>query len=183
MRIVVSGVPGIGKTTILGKVSAPEFSAVNFGDVMSELSGMDRDEMRKLPVSRYKSLQEEAAEKIGKMKNVLIDTHISVAKPEGYYPGLPLNVLEKLKPDAIVLLEKDPLKIAEQASKDSTRKRETNPKKIDEHQKHNRMLAAAYSAISCCLLKIIQIPSEESYPFEASDIAARELSEFLRMVK
>lgn len=184
MRVVVSGVPGVGKTTILDRVfRLHDIGHVNFGDIMQSLCKRDRDEMRRLPRNEYIELQQRAAERIARMENVIIDTHISVARPEGYYPGLPMSVLEKLKPRAIILIEKDPVAIAEQASKDKTRKRETNPKKIKAHQEYNRWLASAYSAIAGCSVKIIQVPSEESYPFEGADIAAREIANVLKVLQ
>jgi adenylate kinase len=153
MKAIIVGIPGTGKTSVAKGLEPHGWKTVTFGTVMFDIAkgkyGLaDRDEMRsRIPVEEYKKLQEDAAKKIGGMEGkILVDTHCSILKPEGYYPGLPANILERLKPDAIVVVEARAEDIEKRRKKDEgERTREGN---AGEHQEINRYLAAAYSAIS-----------------------------------
>ena len=100
-RIVITGVPGVGKTTVvngalekLGKEGI-EYQAINFGTFMFEVASnqkivADRDGMRKLPGPVQKDIQRKAAQAIAKVEgNVIIDTHCTVKTPKGFLAGLP----------------------------------------------------------------------------------------------
>ena len=47
-----------------------------------------------------------AAKRIAEMKDniVIIDTHIFINTIEGYYPGLPMRLLDIIKPTHIVMV-------------------------------------------------------------------------------
>jgi adenylate kinase len=169
--VVVTGVPGSGKSTVISgalrelKQLGIDYSLLNFGDVMLEImrekDGVtNRDDMRKIPVGRYREVQREAAMQIARaaaQKPVLLDTHCLIKKPEGYYPGLPRWVLDELKPDSIVLVEASPREIAGRRMRDATRQRDEDLEEIiDEHQQMNRAAAMAYSAFSGASVSVIQ---------------------------
>ena len=87
LRVVVVGIPGVGKTTVVdGVVSGfPGTKLVTFGTLMFEAAkalrwAKDRDEMRKMTVERQKRLQKAAATKIARMKGsaTLVDTHLVI---------------------------------------------------------------------------------------------------------
>ena len=94
------GIPGVGKSTLLAKVVEIlrgrniKVSVNSFGTIMLETAKengiQDRDQMRKLPVSKQQSLQRTAAEKISQLGDdvVIVDTHAFISSPEGYYPCL-----------------------------------------------------------------------------------------------
>ena len=109
--IVVTGIPGVGKTTVMQKAAeGRDIQFVTFGTIMIDIAkedGLvkDRDEMRRLTLDQQKQLQIKTAEKVGKMKNVIVDTHCTVKTPKGYMPGLPEWVLHKLNPTVIVIVE------------------------------------------------------------------------------
>ena len=134
---------------------------VTFGTVMIEIAQKmrlvkDRDEMRKLTVEQQKMLQIKTAEKVGKMKNVIVDTHCTVKTPRGYMPGLPEWVLKKLKPTAIVVVEADPQEIFNRRSQDATRNRDPDTvEQIAEHQMMNRAAAMAYATLTGATVKIV----------------------------
>ena len=71
--IVVAGVPGVGKTSVLdGVAKKTGINVVIFGTVMYEIAKErslveHRDEIRKLPSEVQRELQEEAAERIRKI--------------------------------------------------------------------------------------------------------------------
>ena len=91
--VVVTGVPGVGKSTVMGAAEEYGYKIVNFGTTMFEEAQKegvsDRDDMRKLAVEEQQRLQKQAGEKISKMGNVVVDTHASILTPAGYMPGLP----------------------------------------------------------------------------------------------
>lgn len=135
-RIIIVGIPGVGKTSLVSKVVELLRSkkiSVNvsiFGTVMFEeaqKNGIkDRDDLRKLSVPEQKKLQSMAAKKIASMTDdiVIVDTHAFIATKEGYYPGLPHNVLEILTPDSFIMISARPEEIYNRRMKDTTRNRD-----------------------------------------------------------
>ena len=160
--IVVTGIPGVGKTTVMKKAAeGMDINFVTFGTIMIELAQemklvKDRDEMRKLTLEQQKKLQIKTAEKIAKMKNVIVDTHCTVKTPKGYMPGLPEWVAKKINPTTIVLVEADPVEIYNRRAGDKTRNRDPDTKEqINEHQMMNRAAAMAYAALTGATVKIV----------------------------
>jgi len=167
MKVVLTGVPGTGKTTVLNKAMEIEnlkgkYRVVNYGDVMFEEAKrrnlvQDRDEMRKLNPEIQKEIQKNAAKIIGKMENVIVDTHASISTPKGYLPGLPEWVLKEIMPNVIVLVESEPKEISMRRAKDVSRVRDAEDiERIDEHQQMNRAVAMAYAAITGATVAIIK---------------------------
>jgi adenylate kinase len=160
--IVVTGIPGVGKTTVMQKAAeGMDIQFVTFGTIMIDIAKelklvKDRDEMRKLTLDQQKQLQIKTAEKVGIMKNVILDTHCTIQTPKGYMPGLPEWVLRKLNPTAIIIVEADPQEIFSRRTKDTTRNRDTDSvEKIAEHQMMNRAAAMAYAALTGATVKIV----------------------------
>ncbi len=160
--IVITGIPGVGKTTVMQKAAeGMDIKFVTFGTVMIDIAKemklvKDRDEMRKLTLEQQKKLQIKTAEKVAKMKNVILDTHCTVKTPKGYMPGLPEWVVKKLNPTAIVLVEADPKEIYNRRAKDTTRNRDPDTvEQIAEHQQINRAAAMAYAALTGSTVKIV----------------------------
>ncbi|MCD6108546.1 MAG: adenylate kinase [Thermoplasmata archaeon] len=160
--IVVTGIPGVGKTTVMQKAAeGMNIKFVTFGSVMIDIAkelgwAKDRDEMRKLPLEKQKELQIRTAERVAEMKNVIVDTHCTVKTPQGYMPGLPEWVIKRLKPKTIVIVEADPEEIYMRRQKDKTRKRDSDTiDEINEHQQINRAIAMAYAALSGATVKIV----------------------------
>ncbi|MDI6718105.1 MAG: adenylate kinase [Methanomicrobiales archaeon] len=167
-RIVITGVPGVGKTTVInGALQELEkegitYQSINFGSFMFEVAsseGManDRDEMRKLDRTLQKQLQQLAAKKIAEIDgNVIVDTHSSVKTPKGYLAGLPEWVLRELQPDILVLVETDEDQILKRRLNDPTRSRDMEGyREIAEHQRFNRSIAAAYAMLTGCTVKVV----------------------------
>jgi adenylate kinase len=135
-KIIIVGIAGVGKTTVVSKVvellkSKKISSSVSiFGTVMfdeAKKNGIkSRDELRKLSVPEQKRLQSMAAQKIASLSEdvVIIDTHAFIATKEGFYPGLPHNVLEILKPDIFIMITARPEEIYNRRMKDTTRDRD-----------------------------------------------------------
>ena len=168
-RIVITGVPGVGKTTVvngalerLGKERIT-YQSINFGTFMFEVASnakhvSDRDGMRKLPGAVQKDIQREAALAIAKIEgNVIIDTHCTVKTPKGFLAGLPEWVLRELMPDMVILVETDEDQILSRRLSDTTRIRDTDTsREIALHQEYNRAMAAAYGMVTGCTVKIVK---------------------------
>jgi len=161
MRIIVTGVPGVGKSTCMKAASkAKDLKMINFGDFMFEVAhdmGIDdRDLLRKQPLERQKELQRRAAVKIGGMDEIIIDTHCLIKTDMGYFPGLPSWVVQRLEPVTIFLIEADPAQIIARRHKDGSRFRDRDTEEgIAQHQDLNRMAAVAYAALCTASIKII----------------------------
>ena len=133
LRAVVVGIPGVGKTTVVDKLVSGYRGAklANFGTLMLE-TGIatkvvkHRDELRKLPVEKQRKLQKAAASKIARMKEklVVVDTHLFIRTPEGFWPGLPFDVVRAMKPTHLILVEATPEEIAARRASDTTRYRD-----------------------------------------------------------
>src|SRR5512136_1322822 len=167
-KVIITGVPGVGKTTVVNealkkiKEEGVEYKSINFGTFMFEVAKkdnivQDRDQMRTLDRAVQKTLQQRAGQAISKVSgNVLIDTHASVKTPKGYLAGLPEWVLREIMPDIIVLVETDDDQILMRRLTDETRARDKEgSRSIAEHQQFNRSIAAAYSMMTGCTIKII----------------------------
>ena len=135
-KVVVVGIPGVGKTTVVSKV-VEKLNALNksvsvhsFGTVMFEEAKEDglkvRDDLRKLTVEEQKNLQKKAAEKIAEHQEniVIIDTHAFISTKEGYYPGLPHYVIQILKPTHFIAVSAKPDEIYNRRTNDDTRDRD-----------------------------------------------------------
>ena len=160
--IIVTGIPGVGKTTVMKKAAkGMDIQFVTFGTVMIDIAkemglAKDRDEMRELSLEQQKQLQIKTAEKVAQMKNVIVDTHCTIKTPRGYMPGLPEWVIKKLNPTALVVVEADSEEIYNRRAKDATRNRDPDSEEeIAEHQQINRAIAMAYAALTGATVKIV----------------------------
>lgn len=135
-RIIIVGIPGVGKTTVVSKVvellkeKSIKVSVSIFGTVMfdeAKKKGVqNRDDLRKLSVKEQKELQSMAARTISSIADdvVIVDTHAFISTKEGFYPGLPHNVLEILNPDSFIMITARPEEIYNRRMTDTTRTRD-----------------------------------------------------------
>lgn len=133
---IVVGIPGVGKTTVITKTkdillqSGYNTTVVVFGSVMlSEAKKMgigDRDQIRKLSLAGQQNLQNLAADYICSVKEdlVIVDTHLFIRTPSGFFPGIPQNVIQKLKPRNLILITATPEEILARRAKDESRNRD-----------------------------------------------------------
>ena len=133
LRVVVVGIPGVGKTTVVEKAAeSTGAKVVTFGTVMFEQARKlrwfkDRDDMRKMPVDKQRRLQTLAAKRISLASEpiLFIDTHLFIRTPEGFWPGLPFDVVSAMKPTHLALVEATPEEIRDRRASDSTRVRDS----------------------------------------------------------
>jgi len=135
-KIVIVGIPGVGKTTVVTKVfdilnsKNKSVSVVSFGNLMFEEAlkyGIkDRDDLRKLSISQQQDLQKKAAERIAKLNDnaIIIDTHAFITTPAGFYPGMPDYVIKIIKPSNFISISARPEVIFNRRKQDETRQRD-----------------------------------------------------------
>ncbi len=135
-RVVIVGIPGVGKTTVVDKVQETlrrkgvDVNYVVFGSVMmkeaEKIGVKHRDDMRKLPVAEQRKLQVSASSAIAKMDSavLLVDTHLFIKTKEGYWPGLPNDVATALAPTHLILVMATPSEILARRRADTTRNRD-----------------------------------------------------------
>lgn len=136
-KVVIVGIPGVGKSTVVNRTvelmsqSELRTNVVNYGTVMMEeatkLHGVKtRDDMRKLPVEIQRNLQVYAASRISRIQDefVIIDTHLFIGTKEGFWPGMPIDVLQALKPTHLVLVSATVEEIKSRRENDKTRHRD-----------------------------------------------------------
>ena len=160
--IIIMGLPGAGKSSVLSGVENMGWKVLNYGTLMFEIAQKaykltNRDEMRKLPVEKQKKVQEEVAHRLSQEKGkVILDTHCSIRTAKGYLPGLPFSLLEKLQVDSIALITATPEEIMGRRKTDDTRVRDPEPiDSVREHDMMNKSLLAAYAAHRGCPARII----------------------------
>jgi adenylate kinase len=168
--IIVAGVPGAGKSTVLLEAwkrveKELNYAIVSFGTEMLHLcqeAGLvgNRDEMRNLIPDIQEEMQWRATKRIAdRPENILLDTHCTIKTGSGsYLPGFTARMLERLSPSAIVLVDAHEVEIRGRRKLDKSRPLRTieSYEDILEHKVINRAYAAAFSARSGCLLRIIQ---------------------------
>jgi adenylate kinase len=168
--IIVAGVPGAGKSTVLLEAwkrveKELNYGIVSFGTEMLNLckeAGLvaNRDEMRNLSADVQEEMQWRTTKRIAERpENVLLDTHCTIKTGSGsYLPGFTPRMLERMQPAAIVLVDAHEAEIRGRRKLDKSRPFRTIESSDDilEHKLINRAYAAAYSARSGCLLRIIQ---------------------------
>jgi len=191
MKIIVTSVPGSGKTTVLNYVKRkiPGVKIVHEGDLVFELAAKkfkltNKDQIRKrLSISQQRLCQSVVAKKIGAMRDkiLLIDSHLSIRTPEGYLPGLPESAVDKIKPDTIIVLEFNPKDILKRRKTDKSRHRDTETiQEIEEHQRINREFAFAASAHNQSTVEIISFTRKQIIPYSDAWRAARKIAKIIK---
>lgn len=186
---VVVGIPGVGKTTLLNRVSMLanlekiKLSIVNIGSIMFSIAlnrnlVNSRDEIRMLNLDVQEELRRASYTKLIEIKNTnaltIVDTHYLIRSRGGYLVGLPKSLLDCIQPDFFAIVEAPVREIIKRRQADKTRSRdEVSLDEIEIEQSITRnsifVLAALYNA------NVVRIINEEG----RVDEAARKLFNFL----
>ena len=162
---IVAGLSGVGKSSVVNHAlsKVPDVVRVNFGDAilreaLNEKLVKNRDELRFLNPEVQRRLQAKAATKIGKMEGkVVVDTHLTIPTPDGYVPGIPVDILVSLNPKRIVILEADPGDILKRRILDRGRSRvDESLEQIEEHFDFDRAAAISMAIHVGSPVKIIR---------------------------
>jgi adenylate kinase len=166
-RAIIVGIPGVGKTTLIRRAAEMlnqkrKTTVVIFGTIMFEeakkMGLKHRDEMRRMSLEDQRRLQDLAAQRITEMKDdiVMIDTHLFINTDEGYYPGLPMRLLNIMKPTNMVMVAADPSEIAERRKSDQTRQRDiASAENIQKELDISRVMVASCSILTGAPFAII----------------------------
>lgn len=135
-RVIIVGIPGVGKSTVITRVfeilsqqgidtRIAEFGKIMF-DQAKQLDINNRDQLRKLSIDQQRTLQEMTANFINSLGNdiVIIDTHLLISTEHGFYPGLPMKLLNIINPTHLVLVTASPEEIFNRRASDSSRQRD-----------------------------------------------------------
>lgn len=159
-RVAVVGISGVGKSTVVSttmdllREAGLTAEKVVFGTIMFEeaqkIGVKHRDDIRKLPLEEQRQLQAHAASIIGSMHSdrLIVDTHLFVRTPEGYWPGLPKYVLDQLNLTNLILVEAAPQEILLRRKRDMDRDRdESTIEEITEDLRLARELLSSASVL------------------------------------
>ncbi len=185
--VIVTGIPGVGKTTVIDtavdmvkKQHNEDVLMLNIGTEMFEVAkkqGLidDRDQLRKMSTANQREVQRLAGEAIAekaKAARVIVDTHTLIQTNNGFLIGLPEWVVRPIQPKTVVLVEADPNKIAGRRSTDETRTRDAQlTDEIDTHQRMCRAAAVSVGTITGATVRIIK-NREGKVEEAASELAA-----------
>jgi adenylate kinase len=135
-RVIIVGIPGVGKSSVISlaieqlKQKGKKATIAVFGTVMLEeahkMGVKNRDELRKMSLGKQRDLQEKAAKRISEIEDsiVIIDTHLFIKTIEGYYPGLPMHLLDIIKPTHFVMILAEAGEIVNRRNSDKSRDRD-----------------------------------------------------------
>lgn len=150
--IIVMGLPGAGKSTVLSAANGTGYTMLNYGDLMFSIAQKKfgiarRDDLRKLDPEKQKEVQSAVGDELSRMEGkILLDTHCSISTLNGYLPGLPLPLLSKLKVEQLILITAPASEILVRRQSDKTRVRDAETlESILEHEAMNLSLLAAYA--------------------------------------
>jgi adenylate kinase len=129
-RVFVTGVPGVGKTSLVRHplISHSEFEVAAFSSLMlmagreagllsrvEDLERVDRDTRERLQREAVRTIDQQLSSSA-----VLIDGHLLVQGREGLLSGVPSNEMRNLRLSHIVVLIADPREILARSSRGST---------------------------------------------------------------
>lgn len=173
-RILVTGVPGVGKSTVIQALPTDlRQSAINFGSLMWEhLSEVvdTRDAIRSLSSEELQRTRNDVAKCLPTV--CIVDCHLSITKSGVATPGIPSLFCERGFLAGIFLLEADPQTILERRSR--RRSRDDAPQRtadIQKQQKYNRELAQDIARRCGCWIYVID--ASLGAEVIASDMASR----------
>lgn len=168
-RVIIVGIPGVGKSTVITNVQSllsqrgVDTKIAEFGKIMFEqaklMSIHNRDQLRRLPIDQQRTLQEMAANSINSLGNdvVLVDTHLFISTDDGFYPGMPLKLLDIINPTHLILISAAAEEIHKRRESDSSRQRDLiSIDHINNDLRLSESMISTSSIITGCPFYLIQ---------------------------
>jgi adenylate kinase len=161
--IIVMGLPGAGKSTVLSAAEQKGWEILNYGTLMFEIGKKEfninhRDEIRKLDQQKQEHLQFQVGKYLAnrKERKIILDTHCTIKTPSGYLPGLPFKILSLLHVEKLVLITAPISDILKRRKTDNTRIRDLEDEAaLAEHDQMNKIYLGVYSVLSGAPANII----------------------------
>ncbi|VFJ15082.1 adenylate kinase [Candidatus Nitrosocosmicus franklandus] len=168
-RVIIVGIPGVGKSTVIADVHDQlsergiDTKMAEFGKIMFDqaklMSINNRDQLRKLSIEQQKTLQEMTANMINSFGNdvVLIDTHLLISTDNGFYPGMPIKLLNIINPTHLILITATAQEIQSRRENDNSRQRDLfSIDRIERDLRLSESMISTSSIITGCPFYIIQ---------------------------
>ena len=168
-RAIIVGIPGVGKSTVISGVhsllsqSGVDTKIAEFGKIMFDqarlMSVHNRDQLRRLSIEQQKTLQEMAANSVNSLGNdvVLVDTHLFISTDNGFYPGMPIKLLNIINPTHLILITATGKEIQSRRERDNSRERDLiSIDRIESDLRLSESMISTSSIITGCPFYIIQ---------------------------
>lgn len=173
-RVIIVGIPGVGKSTVISDVHSLlsqrgiDTKIAEFGKIMFDqarlMSIHNRDQLRRLSIEQQKTLQEMAANSINSLGNdvVLIDTHLFISTDNGFYPGMPIKLLNIINPTHLILITATAEEIQSRRERDNSRQRDViSIDRIKSDLRLSESMISTSSIITGCPFYMIQNNTNE----------------------
>ncbi|MCD6414803.1 MAG: adenylate kinase [Candidatus Diapherotrites archaeon] len=163
MIYLMTGISGVGKSTVIHNCNV-DLTHVNFGDIILEIAreqklAESRDELKNIDAEKTREMQEEAVRRIKNISGkVLLDTHLTIESPYGFYPGIPLWMAKELNFKSIIIIEAPPEEVLKRRKKDEglRARKKSDLREIELQMQLDRSFAMALSALTGVAVKIIE---------------------------
>jgi adenylate kinase len=168
-RVIIVGIPGVGKSTVITNVRdllsqrGIDTKIAEFGKIMFDqariMSIHNRDQLRRLSIEQQRTLQEMAANSINSLGNdvVIVDTHLFISTDNGFYPGMPLKLLNIINPTHLVLITATAEEIYKRRENDSSRQRDMiSLDRITSDLRLSESMISSSSIITGCPFYVVQ---------------------------
>lgn len=171
--VLVFGVPGVGKTTLITEALNELFSYKRLSGgslINAELSESERDQLRKMSSSDILFNQKVLVHNFKKYRarnpsdNILFDGHCAVKHEEGIL-DIPVEIIEALEPDKILFLKEDAGEIIKRRNLDKERPgREVEEiQEIEAFQSYQRSICENYATTLGVPVEVLDAPSVKSF--------------------
>lgn len=156
--ILVTGVPGVGKTTNLRAVTS-RCEIVQFGTrLVAEANrlgySVNRDALRLLPPNTLENLRNRVVASIP--DRIILDMHLSIRTVDGFRAAIPDALLHAGSIRALIVLEADPAVILERRTARPGRQDDPGDREVHAHQAFNRKMVDQVRTATGCEVRYIE---------------------------